>query len=99
MENVVMKEAAWRHFGGFCYAETVNREMTGKECEALEYSGGKAKENGSIHEITELLHIQNSNALLWHFKDFSYIFSLILTFLSANSTYQFIFFGLEHFFH
>nr|WP_296959174.1 DUF5688 family protein [uncultured Mediterraneibacter sp.] len=46
MENVVMKEAAWRHFGGFCYAETVNREMTGKECEALEYSGGKAKENG-----------------------------------------------------
>ena len=48
-----MKETSWRHFGGFCYAETVNRELIGNVCEALEYSGGNEERDEETYECSE----------------------------------------------
>lgn len=54
MENTVIKEAAWKQFGGFCYAETVNREMDGRICESFSYFGkdviGNLKQYDAIKE-------------------------------------------------
>lgn len=63
MENAVMKETSWRHFGGFCYAETVNRELIGNVCEDSEYSGEKAGEFDEDSKGAESLNRQGMDII------------------------------------